>query len=83
MSLREKLDQGKFVVCGELGPPQSSSAKAIVKKAVHFKGLAGFDCLGDQLQHALPVLGRKKGRILFNRGRPFPGIKLDKVQGLP
>ncbi len=35
--MREKIKSGGFIVTAELGPPQSCSAEAIRKKAVHFR----------------------------------------------
>ncbi len=38
MNFQEKIASGKFVVCGEMGPPRSANAEVIKKKARHFKG---------------------------------------------
>ncbi len=49
MTLREKIESGKFVVTGELGPPQSAEAEAIRKKTVHFKqGVDGINITDNQ-----------------------------------
>jgi len=37
MNFKEKLESDKFVICGELGPPQSANAEVIRKKSIHFK----------------------------------------------
>ena len=37
MTLKEKIDSGEFIVCGELGPPQSANPCAVEKKVVHFR----------------------------------------------
>ncbi len=39
MTLRDKIKAKQFIVCGELGPPQSCDGDLIRKKTVHFKGL--------------------------------------------
>ena len=36
-SFKDKIESDQFVLCGELGPPQSANAQVIRKKSVHFK----------------------------------------------
>jgi len=40
MTLKEKIQSGRFIVCGELGPPQSANGNMIRKKSCHFKEIA-------------------------------------------
>ena len=37
MNFIEKIKSNKFIICGELGPPQSANGDVIRKKMVHFK----------------------------------------------
>ena len=39
MTFKEKLESGQFIVCGELGPPQSANGNMVRKKSCHFKGV--------------------------------------------
>ena len=36
MSLRDKIEKGKFIVTAELGPPQSANTQVILKKVDYF-----------------------------------------------
>ena len=38
MTLKEKIESGRFVLCGEIGPPQSCDGDVIRTKARYFKG---------------------------------------------
>ena len=38
MTLREKIESNKFIVCGEIGQPQSCDGDVIRSKSRHFKG---------------------------------------------
>lgn len=48
MTLKEKIEAGRFVFTAELGPPRSSSAKAICKKSVHFRDADGVNITDNQ-----------------------------------
>jgi methylenetetrahydrofolate reductase (NADPH) len=48
MTFREKLDSNRFLVCGELGPPQSANGDAIRKKSVHFKNVDAVNITDNQ-----------------------------------
>ena len=49
MTLREKIETGKFLVTAEMGPPQSSSGDVLRKKAVYFqKGVDGVNITDNQ-----------------------------------
>ena len=39
MTLKEKIESGKFIVCGEIGPPQSCDGDNIRSKSRFFKGI--------------------------------------------
>ncbi|MBN2030317.1 methylenetetrahydrofolate reductase [bacterium] len=38
MTLKDKIESKQFIICGELGPPQSCNGDVIRKKTAHFKG---------------------------------------------
>jgi methylenetetrahydrofolate reductase (NADPH) len=49
MTLKEKIQTGRFVVTAELGPPQSCNGDAVRKKAVHFRrGVDGVNITDNQ-----------------------------------
>ncbi len=49
MTLKEKIENGKFIVTAELGPPQSANGNAIRKKAKHFRnGIDGVNITDNQ-----------------------------------
>ena len=49
MTLREKIQSGRFIVTAELGPPQSCNSDAVRKKAVHFRrGVDGVNITDNQ-----------------------------------
>jgi 5,10-methylenetetrahydrofolate reductase len=39
VTLKEKIESGKFIVCGEIGPPRSCDGSVIREKSKHFKGV--------------------------------------------
>jgi len=39
MTLKEKIDSGKFIVCGEIGPPKSCDGDVVREKSKYFKGV--------------------------------------------
>jgi hypothetical protein len=38
MTFKEKLETNQFVLCGEIGPPQSCDDEVIRRKSKYFKG---------------------------------------------
>jgi len=68
MTLREKINSGKFVVCGEIGPPQSCDGDVIRRKAQYFKGIADAVNITDN-QTAIPRLSSiASAKILLDEG---------------
>ncbi len=68
MTLREKIDSGKFIVCGEIGPPQSCDSDVIRRKAQYFKGIADAVNITDN-QTAIPRLSSiASAKILLDEG---------------
>jgi 5,10-methylenetetrahydrofolate reductase len=48
-SLQTKLEAGKFVVTGEMGPPKSASRELVLKKAQWMKGFDGVNITDNQM----------------------------------
>ncbi len=68
MTLREKINSGKFIVCGEIGPPQSCDGDVIRRKAQYFKGIADAVNITDN-QTAIPRLSSiASAKILLDEG---------------
>lgn len=68
MTFREKINSGKFIVCGEIGPPQSCDGDVIRRKAQYFKGIADAVNITDN-QTAIPRLSSiASAKILLDEG---------------
>ncbi|HPC35069.1 MAG TPA: methylenetetrahydrofolate reductase [Candidatus Marinimicrobia bacterium] len=68
MTLREKINSGKFIVCGEIGPPQSCDGDVIRRKSQYFKGIADAVNITDN-QTAIPRLSSiASAKILLDEG---------------
>lgn len=49
MTLKDKINSGRFVVTAELGPPQSSNGNVVRKKTAHFRrGIDGVNITDNQ-----------------------------------
>jgi methylenetetrahydrofolate reductase (NADPH) len=68
MSLREKIARKEFVVCAELGPPQSCDAAVIRKKAGCFKGIVDAVNITDNQTAIVRLSSIAAGRILLEEG---------------
>jgi len=68
MSLREKIASGEFVVCAELGPPQSCDDAVIRKKAGCFKGVVDAVNITDNQTAIVRLSSIAAGRILLEEG---------------
>jgi len=68
MSLREKIAAGKFVVCAELGPPQSCDDGVIRKKAGCFRGVVDAVNITDNQTAIVRLSSIAAGRILLEEG---------------
>jgi len=68
MTLKEKIEAGKFIVTSELGPPQSASARVIEKKARHMQqGVDGVNITDNQTA-IVRLSSIAAGRILLDQG---------------
>lgn len=68
MTFKEKIQSGRFIVCGELGPPQSASGDAIRKKSCHFRGLVDAVNITDNQTAIVRLSSIAACRILLDEG---------------
>jgi 5,10-methylenetetrahydrofolate reductase len=68
MTFREKVESGRFLVCGELGPPQSADGGAIRKKSAHFKGLVDAVNITDNQTAIVRLSSIASAKILLEEG---------------
>ena len=67
-TLEKLLDDGKFVVTSELGPPQSASGAAIRKKTRHFKDIVDAVNITDNQTAIVRMSSIATGAILLGEG---------------
>lgn len=68
MTLREKIQSGQFVICGELTPPASPNAAVIEKKSKHFKGLIDAVNVTDNQSAIVRMSSFASSKILLDQG---------------
>ncbi|HTY36051.1 MAG TPA: methylenetetrahydrofolate reductase [Bacteroidota bacterium] len=68
MTLREKVESGQFIVCGEIGPPQSCDAEVLRRKARHFKGYVDAVNITDNQRAVARLSSIASGKILLEEG---------------
>ncbi|MEE9430459.1 MAG: methylenetetrahydrofolate reductase, partial [Melioribacteraceae bacterium] len=68
MTLKEKIESGKFIVCGEIGPPQSCNGDVIRKKAKHFKGIVDAVNVTDNQSATVRMSSMASAVILLEQG---------------
>lgn len=67
-NLEKLLARGEFVVCGEMGPPQSCDALVIRRKASYFKGCVDAVNLTDNQTAIARMSSVAAGAILLDEG---------------
>lgn len=67
-NLEKLLARNEFVVCGEMGPPQSCDAEVIRKKAQYFKGYVDVVNLTDNQTAIVRMSSIAAGAILLDEG---------------
>ena len=68
MTFREKLDSNRFVVCGEMGPPQSPNGDVIRKKSAHFRGCVDAVNITDNQTAIVRMSSIASAKILLDEG---------------
>jgi len=68
MTLKDKIESGRFVVTAELGPPQSSNGNVIRKKAVHFRNVVDGVNITDNQTAIVRLSSIASAKILLDEG---------------
>jgi methylenetetrahydrofolate reductase (NADPH) len=68
MTLKEKIKSGKFIVCGELSPPQSCNIETVRKKAKYFKGVVDAVNVTDNQSAVVRMSSIASAKILLDEG---------------
>jgi methylenetetrahydrofolate reductase (NADPH) len=68
MTLKEKIESDQFVVCGEIGPPQSCDGDVIRSKSKHFKGYVDAVNITDNQTATVRLSSIASAKILLDEG---------------
>jgi methylenetetrahydrofolate reductase (NADPH) len=68
MALQEKIESKQFIVCGEIGPPQSCDGNVIRDKARHFKGYVDAVNVTDNQTAIVRLSSIASAKILLDDG---------------
>jgi methylenetetrahydrofolate reductase (NADPH) len=68
MSLKQKIESGQFIICGETGPPQSCNGDVLRKKSVHFKGYVDAVNITDNQSAMVRLSSIASSKILLEEG---------------
>ncbi len=68
MTLKEKIESNRFIVCGEIGPPQSCDGDVIRTKSKHFKGYVDAVNITDNQKAVVRLSSIASAKILIDEG---------------
>ena len=68
MTLKEKIESGKFIVCGEIGPPRSCDGNIIRDKSKYFKGIVDAVNITDNQTAIVRLSSIVSAKILMDEG---------------
>jgi len=68
MTLKEKIESNRFIVCGEIGPPQSCDGDVIRNKSKHFKGYVDAVNITDNQTAIARLSSIASAKILLDEG---------------
>jgi methylenetetrahydrofolate reductase (NADPH) len=68
MTLKEKVKSNGFIVCGEIGPPQSCDGDVIRNKSRHFKGFVDAVNITDNQKAVARLSSIASAKILLEEG---------------
>ena len=68
MTLKEKIESHQFILCGEIGPPQSCDGDVIRKKVRHFKGFVDAVNITDNQTAIVRLSSIASAKILLDEG---------------
>jgi methylenetetrahydrofolate reductase (NADPH) len=68
VTLKEKIESNQFILCGEIGPPQSCNGDVIRKKSAHFKGYVDAVNITDNQTAIVRLSSIASAKILLDEG---------------
>jgi len=68
MTLKEKIESNRFIVCGEIGPPQSCDGDVIRAKSKYFKGFVDAVNITDNQKAVARLSSIASAAILIGEG---------------
>ena len=68
MTLKEKIESNRFVLCGEIGPPQSCDGDVLRNKSKHFKGFVDAVNITDNQKAIARLSSIASAKILLDEG---------------
>jgi methylenetetrahydrofolate reductase (NADPH) len=68
MTFKEKIESGKFIVCGEIGPPKSCDGDVIREKSKYFKGIVDAVNITDNQTAVVRLSSIASAKILLDEG---------------
>ncbi len=68
MTLKEKIESNRFIVCGEIGPPKSCDGNVIREKSKYFKGLVDAVNITDNQTAVVSLSSIASAKILLEEG---------------
>ncbi len=68
MTLKEKIESGRFIVCGEIGPPKSCDGNVIREKSKYFKGVVDAVNITDNQTAIVRLSSIASAKILLEEG---------------
>jgi methylenetetrahydrofolate reductase (NADPH) len=68
MGLQEKIDAGQFIVCAEIGPPQSCDGDVIREKSRYFRGYVDAVNITDNQTAIVRLSSIASAKILLDEG---------------
>ncbi len=68
MTLKEKIETGKFIVCGEMGPPKSCDGDVLREKSKYFKDIVDAVNITDNQTAVVRLSSIASAKILLDEG---------------
>jgi methylenetetrahydrofolate reductase (NADPH) len=68
VTLKEKIESNKFIVCGEIGPPRSCDGDVIREKSKYFKGIVDAVNITDNQTALVRLSSIASAKILLEEG---------------
>ncbi|MGA3286154.1 MAG: methylenetetrahydrofolate reductase [Bacteroidota bacterium] len=68
MTFKEKIESGKFIICGEIGPPKSCDGDVIREKSKYFKGVVDAVNITDNQTAIVRLSSIASAKILLEEG---------------